>query len=303
MALNDGLTLMHEHMSIALSPEDVGTEAFDMQCRDLEDAYRYGVRNVVDLTNQTMGRSPEHVRRLTEATGMNIIMCTGYYFEELIDPAVMDRTPEDIAEEAVRELTEGIADSGMKAGIIGEIAWSLDGPYEKELKTWEGMCIAARRTGAAVSTHSSRGIQQIPQAEYLKARGIPPEKIVIGHSDFCKDDERLKKLFRTGVFVGLDMIGKDYGDGDEFRADRVRKIKEWGFLDRLLLSMDICRTKDLRSAGGYGYAHLFEKFIPMLERRGITEGEIELMLKNNPEKVFESKRISVSSAISNSILP
>ena len=63
MALNDGLTLMHEHMSIALSPEDMGTEAFDMQCRDLEDAYRYGVRNVVDLTNQTMGRSPEHVRR------------------------------------------------------------------------------------------------------------------------------------------------------------------------------------------------------------------------------------------------
>ena len=58
----------------------------------------------------------------------------------------------------MRELTEGIADSGMKAGIIGEIAWSLDGPYEKELKTWEGMCIAARRTGAVVSTHSSRGI-------------------------------------------------------------------------------------------------------------------------------------------------
>jgi phosphotriesterase-related protein len=199
MALNDGLTLMHEHMSIALSPEDMGTEAFDMQCRDLEDAYRYGVRNVVDLTNQTMGRSPEHVRRLAEETGMNIIMSTGYYFEEFFDPAVMDRTPEDIAEEAVRELTEGIADSGIRAGIIGEIAWSLDGPYENELKAWEGMCIAARRTGAAVSTHPSRGIQQIPQAEYLMARGIPPEKIVIGHSDFCKDDELLKKLSDMGV--------------------------------------------------------------------------------------------------------
>jgi phosphotriesterase-related protein len=148
------------------------------------------------------------------------------------------------------------------------------------------MCIAARRTGATVSTHTSTRFHHIPQAEYLISRGIPPERIVIGHVEFYPDDEALKKLLGLGVYIGLDMIGKTVGRGDEYRADTVRKVKEWGHLDRMLLSMDIARTQDLRSAGSYGYAYMFETFIPMLEKRGITEEDIELMLRENPKKAL-----------------
>ena len=208
MALNSGYTLMYEHMSINLSPGDIGTESVDLLCSDLKDAYRYGVRNIVDMTNQSMGRAPDHVRRLTEETGINIIMSTGHYVEQYIDPAIMDQTGEAVAEEAVRDLTVGIAGSGMKAGVIGEIAWCDEGPCEKELKSWEGMCIAARRTGAVVSTNPCHGVQQIPQAEYLISHGILPEQIVIGHIEFYLGDEALKKLLGMGVYIGLDMIGK-----------------------------------------------------------------------------------------------
>ena len=288
MALSSGYTLMHEHMSLGLSPGDMGTESFDLLCADLMDAYRYGVRNIVDMTNQSMGRAPEYARRLTEETGINIILSTGHYLEDFIDPAVLHQTPEAIAEEPIRDLTVGIDGSGMKAGVIGEIAWSYPGPREKELKSWEGMCIAARRTGATVSTHPSHGEQQIPQAEYLLLHGIAPERIVIGHIEFYLSDPSLKKLLGMGLYLGLDMIGKKSGWGDEYRADTVRKIKRWGCLDQLLLSMDLCRKDDLRSAGGYGYAYLFESFIPMLEKRGITGDEIDRMLRKNPEKALAS---------------
>lgn len=289
MALNNGYTLMHEHMSIDLTPGDIGTESFELLCMDLKDAYRYGVRNIVDMTNQSMGRAPEHIRRLTEETGINIIMSTGHYLEEFIDPVVADQTAEEIAKEAIHDLTEGIDGSGIKAGIIGEIAWCYEGPCEKELKSWEGMCIAARRTGAVISTHPSRGIQQIPQAEYLISHGIPPERIVIGHIEFYPDDNALKKLLGMGVYIGLDMIGKKGGRGDEYRADTVLKVKKWGYLDQMVLSMDICRIQDLRSGGGYGYKYMFESFIPMLKKRGITDEDIELMLKENPKKIFSLK--------------
>ena len=286
MKLIDGYTLMHEHMSIDLSPGDIGTESFDLLCRDLREAYGFGVRNIIDMTNQSMGRSPEHVKRLIDETGMNIVMSTGHYIEKFIDPAIMEQTPEEIAEEAVRDLTKGIDDSGMKAGIIGEIAWCHDGPCEKELRSWEGMCIAAKETGAVVSTHPSRGVQQIPQAEYLIAHGIPPERIVIGHIEFYPDDESLKKLLGMGVYIGLDMIGKSSGKGDEYRVDTICKLKDWGFLSRVVLSLDICRIEDLKSAGGYGYAHLFETFIPMLMDRGITMQDLELILKDNPRRIL-----------------
>ena len=285
MALIDGYTLMHEHMSIDLSPGDVGTVSFDLMCSDLAYAYRYGVRNIVDMTNQSMGRAPEYVRRLTEETGINIILSTGHYLEKFIDDSVMDQSPEEIAEEAIRDLTVGIDGSRIRAGVIGEIAWSAPGPLEKELRSWEGMCIAARRTGAVVSTHPSRGVLQIPQAEYLISRGIAPEKIVIGHIEFFPNDDSLKQLLGMGVYIGLDMIGKK-ANSDEYRADIVRMVKDWGFLDRLVLSMDICRREDLKSDGGYGYSHLFESFLPMLERRGITREDIELMLKKNPANIF-----------------
>ncbi len=286
MAVSDGYTLMHEHMSIDLSPGDLGTESFDLLCSDLADAYRYGVRNIVDMTNQSMGRAPEYAERLTKETGINIILSTGLYLEDYIDAAIMDQTPEEIAKEPIRDLTVGIGDSRMKAGIIGEIAWSYPGPREKELRSWEGMCIAARRTGAVVSTHPSHGELQVPQAEYLVSHGIAPEKIVIGHIEFYMSDDSLKKLLNMGIYIGLDMIGKKSGWGDEYRADTIRKIKDWGLLDRVLLSMDICRREDLKSAGGYGYAYLFESFIPMLEKRGITRQDIELMLRKNPANLL-----------------
>ena len=286
MELLDGYTLMHEHMSIDLSPGDIGTGSYDLLCRDLKEAYRFGVRNIIDMTNQSMMRSPEHIKRLIDETGINIVMSTGYYLEKFIGQYVRDRSIEDIAEESVRDLTVGIGNSGMKAGVIGEIAWCYEGPCEMELRSWEAMCIAAQETGAVVSTHPSRGIQQIPQAEYLIAHGVPPERIVIGHIEFYPDDESLKKLFGMGVYIGLDMIGKPSGMGDGYRADTLCKLKEWGFLSRVVLSLDICRTEDLKSAGGYGYAYLFETFIPMLMDRGITMQDIELILKNNPRRIL-----------------
>lgn len=293
MKLQDGFTLVHEHMSIDLTPGDIGTGSFELLCSDLKEAYKYGVRNIVDMTNQSMGRAPEHVRRLTEETGINIIMSTGYYLEQFIGKYIENSSVDEIAAGAVRDLTTGIGESGIRAGVIGEIAWCHEGPGKLELKSWEAMCIAAKKTGAVVSTHPSRGKQQIAQAEYLIGHGIPPERIVIGHIEFYPDDDSLKKLLGMGVYIGLDMIGKSGGKGDEYRAETVCKVKEWGYLSQIMMSMDICRVQDLRSGGGYGYAYLFESFIPKLNNKGISAEDIEVMLRKNPEKLFGSKKTKV----------
>ena len=286
MVLKDGYTLMHEHMSIDLTPGDLATGSFEAMCRDLQTVYDYGVRNIVDMTNQSMGRAPEYVRRLQEATGINIILSTGYYLEQYIKPYVEPFSVSELASSAIKELTAGIDGSCEKAGVIGEIAWSKPAPGELELKAWKAMSIAACATGAVVSTHPSLGVLQLPQAEYLLDKGIDPRKIVIGHIEFYPDDNTLKKLLGYGVNIGLDMIGKETGRGDCYRADTVCKVKEWGYLSQLVLSLDLCRVQDLRSSGSYGYAHLFEIFLPMLRERGITQSEIDLMLKENPKRIF-----------------
>lgn len=284
--LLDGYTLTHEHMTIDLSPGDLGTVSFDVLVSDLKAVYERGVRNIVDLTNQSMGRSPEYVQRLMDATGLNIILSTGHYMEPYIGDDAASASIRSLARQAVDDLTKGIDGTAIRAGVIGEIGWSADGPRRLEQKTWEAMSIAARETGAVVSTHPSYGIQQLQQAAYLIGRGIRPEKIVIGHVEFFPNDGALRTLLETGVRIGLDMIGKNGRARDEYRADTVRKIRDWGFLPQLTLSLDICRTEDLRASGSRGYVYLFETFIPMLKERGFTQDDIDLILKENPRKLF-----------------
>jgi len=273
--LLDGYTLMHEHMTIDLTPGDLGTTSFELLCRDLKMVYDHGVRNIVDLTNQSMGRNPEYVKRLMDITGINIILSTGYYLERYLGESVAGRSVSELTEQAMDDLTRGIGDTDYCAGVIGEIAWSHEGPFEMEKTAWQAMSAAALRSGAVVSTHPSRGIQQIPQAEYLIGRGIKPDKIVIGHIEFYPNDDSLKKLLKKGVYIGLDMVGKLGKERDEYRADTVRKVKDWGCLSQLVLSLDLCRKEDLRAAGSYGYVYLFDTFIPMLkeaasQRRKLT---------------------------------
>ena len=284
--LEDGYTLMHEHLTIDLMPGDLGGADFDILCRELMELYSFGVRNIVDLSNQGMGRNPGRLRALSSATGIRIIPSTGYYLEAYMPPKIRTFSAEELAAEAVRELTWGIDQEGYTAGIIGEIGWSAPEAGRLESKVWEAMSIAAVKTGAAVSTHPSIGPEQIPQAEFLIRRGIKPEKIVTGHAEFFPDEDALLALLKLGVNIGIDMIGRNGPDRDAYRADMVVLLRDLGYLSQVTLSMDLCDLKDLKQYGGSGYAHLFQTFLPLLRSRGITEDEIDLMLGKNPVRIL-----------------
>ena len=284
--LKEGYTLMHEHLTIDLMPGDLGGTGFDILCRELTELYTFGVRNIIELTNQGMGRNPDLLRTLASDTGINLIPSTGYYLEAYMPPDIRTRPIEELAEEAVRELTWGIDEEGYTAGVIGEIGWSAPEAGELECRVWEAMSIAAAKTGAVISTHPSIGPEQIPQAEFLIKRGIKPEKIVIGHAEFFPNEEALLALMELGVNIGIDMIGQNGQGRDEYRADMVVMLRDRGFLSQVTLSTDLCEQRDLRQYGGFGYAHLFQSFLPLLRDRGVTEDEIDQMLGGNPKRIL-----------------
>ncbi len=284
--LKDGYTLMHEHLTINLMPGDLGGADIDILTRELTQLYTFGVRNIVDLTNQGMGRNPDVLRALASATGINLIPSTGYYLEAYMPPDIRTRPIEELTGEAVRELTWGIDEEGYTAGVIGEIGWSAPKPGKDECRVWEAMSIAAAKTGAVISTHPSIGSEQIPQAEFLIERGIKPEKIVIGHAEFFPDEKALFALLKLGVNIGIDMIGQNGQDRDEYRADMVVMLRDRGFLSQVTLSMDLCEQQELRQNGGIGYVHLFKSFLPLLREKGITEDEITLILGRNPMRIL-----------------
>ena len=252
-----------------------------------------GGDTVVDASLPGIGRDPQALARISEATGLNIVMGTGFYVGET-HPEYLDRmTDEEIAQLMVDELETGI--DGICAGYIGEIGISeiFD---DKERRVLRAAAIASLKTGAAINVHinpwTTNGIEA---ADILLAAGVSPEKICISHIDVENREEYIYALLKKGVFVEFDNFGKEYYIRREVRnsgyglfvhdIDRVRLLKKMiddGYLRQVLLSCDLCLKNLMHRYGGWGYDHVLSNIVPMMEDEGITDEQIAIMLKENP---------------------
>ena len=245
MKLADGYTLMHEHVTINLSgvkkDEDCRLNCFEETVKEFKSLYGYGVRNILEVTNLGMGRDVGYIRRVSEETGINILVSTGFYKEPFLPDCVYRRSVEELASMMEQELTQGIdgqwesapGDTGMRASVIGESGTSSRQMTDMEQKVFDAVALAAVRTGAPVTTHTTLGTMGAEQADYLIGHGVRPEDIIIGHMDLSQDVEVILDVLKRGVNVGFDTVGKLNYCPDSFRAQALKRIDQG-------LDMGIC---------------------------------------------------------------
>ncbi|GLC79771.1 phosphotriesterase family protein [Lacrimispora brassicae] len=289
--MEKGYTMMHEHITIDLSgvkkDQDCRLDCFEETKEELRGLYQLGVRRILDVTNMGMGRNPEYVSRMEKATGIQIFQATGFYKEPFLPDFVYSMSEKELAELVEKEVTEGIEASGIKAKVIGEFGTSKGIMTDMEKKVFHSMALAAVRTGAVVTTHTTLGTLALEQAQYLKKAGIKPEKIIIGHLDLSLDPDYILSVLKEGVNIGFDTVGKNNYCPDPFRAETLKRISNEGYLGQVVLSMDITRKSHLKKWGGLGYAYLFETFLPMLREYGLSEEEIDMLLIDNPDRILK----------------
>lgn len=285
----NGYTLMHEHTTIDLSgvkqDEDCRLDCFEQTLEEYQALYRLGVRTIVDVTNDGMGRSPAFVSEMERRSGIRIVQSTGFYKEPFLPPRVYTQTVEEMAEWMVGELQNGI-DEGPRAGMIGEIGTSKNQMTPMERKVFDAAVLAAQRTSAPIYTHTTLGTYALEQAAYFQSTGLPMDRIVLGHIDLSGDLDYIRRVLDSGVAIGFDTVGKNNYFPDEKRAEFLLALQEEGRLDQVVLSLDLTRKSHLRFKGGIGYAYLFETFIPMLVRAGVTQESLDKMLCHNPARIL-----------------
>jgi phosphotriesterase-related protein len=97
----------------------------------------------------------------------------------------------------------------------------------------------------------------------------------------------LLPIAEAGAYLDIDNIGFEAPyQMQEERARNVKGLIEWGYLEQILLSMDICTNSQLHYFGGPGYGYLLTKFLPLLEETGISRREIEIMMVENPRRAL-----------------
>ena len=291
MSLLEGYTYAHEHTTIDLSSlkkvEDTNLNCFKQTIEEYKELYDKGVRNVIDVTVRGMKRNPEYVKKVAEASGINIVQSTGWYQDKFLPEYIETSTVEELAAIMVKDITVGIGNSEVKASLIGEIGTSKNQMTDRERKVFEASVLSHKKTGVPITTHTTLGTFGKEQVEFFKSKDIELNKVVIGHVDLTGDVEYVLSLLREGVYVEFDTIGKENYMPDQTRVEMLKKIIEEGFEDKIFLSMDITRRSHLKANGGLGYAYLLDTFVPLMRKNDISEPIIEKMLSHNPRAFYK----------------
>src|SRR5699024_3864081 len=208
-----GICAAHEHLSIDLSriKNDPDTILDDEKgvLGELNHFKNAGGQSMVELTNNGMGRDVQRLKRFNEKTGIHIITCTGFYKDPFIPEFARGWDRDQFAAHFINESNEGILDTGILPGVIGEVGTSLDEikPIEKELIIGAGK--AALETGLPVSTHTTLGTMGVTQVEMFFDLGLPKDQIIIGHQDLNSNKDEVLSVLKSGVYIGFDTIGKN----------------------------------------------------------------------------------------------
>lgn len=264
----------------------------------------WGGRTIVDVSSVGLGRDPLALRRISEATGLNIIAGAGWYVASTHPPMVKQKSMEELAEIIVKELTEGIGDTGIRAGVIGEIGCSV--PYHPdEEKVLRAASRAQAETRAGMVIHP--GLYDLEKKMYPKdamrqldiveKEGGDLSKVYLAHCDFtCSDLAYHRALMDRGITCEYDTWGmefweKNYWPGagppsDRQEIEQVVELCRQGYDNQLVFSQDTCMKYLLVRYGGYGYAHLLKNIVPELKFRGVSEKQLKNIFIENPKKIL-----------------
>ena len=265
-----------------------------------------GGRTIVDVTNIGCGRNPQGVKRIAAATGLNVVMGSGWYQKASHPPDMDQRTPEDLAEEIIRDITVGVGETEVRSGIIGEVGINGDPITPNEVKSLQATAWASRATGAAISLHhGGMGRERFEVAEILAREGADLTRTIFGHSgSYAGDLPFLLELLDLGVYIQFDQLGRPvvplarglrrHGPDrnapdaatDTLVAEVIPQLIDAGFEDRILLSHDVCFKTFLTAYGGTGYAYLLDKFMPYLQTQGVTAEQVNTIVVESPRRVL-----------------
>lgn len=284
-----GITLSHEHLVIDL--ERVRNNKYstygysDLIIKEVKKAKALGIRTFVEMTTIDMGRDVQQLKKISEECDVNIVAATGFYLNEYHYDFVEKEDKYFIANIFIKELTEGIDNTEIKAGVIGEIAFGKE-MRESEKKVFEAACIAHNKLGCAINTHCNLGTLAEKQIQIFEEYKVDPSKIILGHIDLSDNVEYMIKILDKGYNIAFDTIGKINYLSDEKRINNLIELILRGYEKQILLSQDVSRISYFTEKGFYGFTNIMKKFIPELKNRGISEETITNLLINNPARIF-----------------
>jgi phosphotriesterase-related protein len=204
-----------------------------------------------------------------------------------------------MAELFVRELTEGIGDTGIKAGII-KVATGEGRITDYEYEVLEAAALASVETGAPITTHTDQGTMGVVQQKFLTGKGVPAHRIIIGHSCGSTDHDYHIDILDRGSYLGFDRFGLDVLLPDEQRIQSLVALLKKNWEPRIVVSHDsVWCTRGtpfpeemlalMDPEVLFNPTHFHRNIIPRLLEEGVSREQIDTLLVANPRRFFRGE--------------
>lgn len=337
-----GVTLPHEHVIFDLSPRELNKHPLNDVKLNLENLWiirenpsvmkdnltlmdeklatdelkkfkELGGRSVCEVTLPKDAKKILALQRISQASGLNIIAATGFNAARDYSFEIKQKSAEELCDIMIHDLKEGIDETGIKAGLIGEIIMSSP-PHKEEIKVLRAAAQAQKETGACISIHQTawdRNKKKFARngqtyLDIIQREGGNLKKCIMDHMDAYSNDnisllglplDYHRSILNQEVCIEYDIFGRHYWNisdiypGASFPSDRERiaalvELCKQGYDKQILLSQDVCKKIYLTKFGGFGYAYLLRQIIPVLKYAGVKDKQIINMLIENPKRLL-----------------
>lgn len=257
---------------------------------------RHGGGAIVDATTIGIGRDPLALARISRGAGVHVVMGAGYYVHAAQPKQINEIDENDIYREITKDIQIGVGNTGIKAGIIGEIGctWPL---MPNEIKVLKASARAQLETGASILIHPGRDEKApIEILEILADSGANLSRVIMGHLDRTVSSiDILEELADTGCVLEWDLFGNEVSfyqpsdfdmPSDAERLNFIRHLINIGAGDRIVISHDICTKHRLVKYGGHGYGYIPEHIIPRMRNKNFEESEIAVITRDTPARLL-----------------
>jgi len=296
-----GFTLMHEHLYIDIRRDQWQiTNIMNDPQLTYQELMHYKNAGGVTLVDQTSNglkgidqplfskKHPVAIKEMAERTGLQIILGCGWYRESYYEPYLYKATTDQIADEIVQEVTQGIDGTDIRAGIIGEIGSHFSWISPAEERVFRAAARAQKETGVTLVTHSPQE-SGMPQLKIMLEEGADPHRIVIGHAQSYPDESYHVEIAKMGAYISFDSMGSLLNANTydhNFLLRLISQILDNGLISNLLFSHDVCRKGHYTTHGGPGYSYISTKLLAVLKEIGVTEKEFRQIMVDNPKRAL-----------------
>ena len=289
-----GVTLPHEHVLVDFVGADKVSrerydqnEAFKIILPHLKRVRELGCQSLAECTPAWLGRDPGLLRRLSEASGLQLLTNTGYYGASagmFLPKHAFTEDADSLARRWLAEWNDGVDGTNIRPGFI---KIGVDGGPLPEVN--RKLVQAAARThlksGLTIAGHTGDGNAALEQLAILRQEGVDGSAWIWVHAQNEKDPAVHRQVAEQGAWVSLDGISPTSIDR---HVEMVMNLKQAELLHRMLISHDAGWYSVGEPNGGTyrGYETLFAEFLPALQKAGLTDAEIKLLTVTSPAKAF-----------------